>query len=727
MAIAATEARLDHTLAALLGRLRWRIRAYIVAQGISLTVITAILAFALLVVIDWVFEPTRDVRLVLLVLAVAATAYSAWRWLLDRLRVALPDRSMAVLLERWFPFQESLLTAVEMAGRMDPSDELAHEMFLQSEFEANRQAATVDLARVFNRRPLLIAMGTAIALVVTVVAVAAAKPDMARFALARVLTATDELWPRSTRLVAEGFDHGEAVVAKGAEFKLVVRADATMAIPEKVQLRYVADDGTSDRKYMVRVGVADPSRDQYQNFEYLFQSLLSPLKLVVRGGDDRISGLRVRVVDSPTVTLTLHCDYPSYMQLASRDIPATAVTPIPQAAKVIVRATSNKPLLAAEVHVRLASGSPVIHNTTLTSSDSFEFVVPRLDQETTLEFKLLDADHVRNRDAIQITLVPVPDAPPQVNVQLTGIGSAITANARLPFVGNVTDDYAVTTTWIATTVDGNPPAKQLLQPKVGTVEVPIEAAFEVRDLGLMPEQKLLVGVEAADNRQLASANDNDASAVGPNVASSERWLLDVVTPEQLRAQLESRELNLRQRFDAMIAEMIETRDSLTGANSTKPENSAEAAEQLRLRIARAQQNSEKNAHDTAGLAIAFDGIREELVNNRVDTEELRLRLKQQIADPLRQIVANNFPAFDIRLKAVEAGVATGNASTSLTGAIAAADELIVAMQRVRDKMLELETFNEAIDLLREIIAAQRQINEQTKKQRSEKVRKLLEE
>jgi hypothetical protein len=37
------------------------------------------------------------------------------------------------------------------------------------------------------------------------------------------------------------------------------------------------------------------------------------------------------------------------------------------------------------------------------------------------------------------------------------------------------------------------------------------------------------------------------------------------------------------------------------------------------------------------------------------------------------------------------------------------------MQRVKEKMLELETFNEALDLLRGIISDQQKVNEDTKK------------
>ena len=43
----------------------------------------------------------------------------------------------------------------------------------------------------------------------------------------------------------------------------------------------------------------------------------------------------------------------------------------------------------------------------------------------------------------------------------------------------------------------------------------------------------------------------------------------------------------------------------------------------RVQTERVLQNSERSAHETLALAVAFDDIREELINNRVDTEELK--------------------------------------------------------------------------------------------------------
>jgi hypothetical protein len=56
-----------------------------------------------------------------------------------------------------------------------------------------------------------------------------------------------------------------------------------------------------------------------------------------------------------------------------------------------------------------------------------------------------------------------------------------------------------------------------------------------------------------------------------------------------------------------------------------------------------------------------------------------------------------------------------------------ADLILVEMKQVLDKMLELETFNEALELLRAIIKSQEELNEQTKERQKAKLRDLLED
>jgi hypothetical protein len=391
----------------------------------------------------------------------------------------------------------------------------------------------------------------------------------------------------------------------------------------------------------------------------------------------------------------------------------------------------------------------------------FQYKIDTLDEDTTLMFTLLDVDEIKNREPVRLTLAAVADYPPQLSARLEGIGAAITPQARLPAVGQITDDYGIAKVWYEYTVDQQKPGTHPLSvpPDRPTNLALKDAALEVRDLKLTPGQKLLVGLKAADFCDLAETG---------NVGASERWLLDLVTPDQLRAMLESRELVLRQRLEAIIQEVTETRDLLLrvsfGPAPTRPKTappagtdghrsaasvalggrqaasgaepgdepepfSLERQSALRgLRVQRALTNSSKNAHETEGVADGIDDIRLQLVNNRIDTEELIRRLQQGIAEPLHRVAQKMFPQLQSRLERLQESLddeTLGPQRRDL--ARETADAILLEMTKALDRMIELEDFNQAVELLRTIIKLQEQLGEQTKQRHKQKIRELLED
>ena len=292
----------------------------------------------------------------------------------------------------------------------------------------------------------------------------------------------------------------------------------------------------------------------------------------------------------------------------------------------------------------------------------------------------------------------------------------------------------------------------------------LDHALEARGLKLTAGQKLLVCVKAAD-RYLPSVGHSHVPPNGraeqPNVGTSRRWLLDVVTPEQLRTMLEAREIVLRQRFEQIVEEVTETRDSLAridfdspaddkrdGPADNKEEAPSEGTEpsdepgdpdeqqQLSLqrvlalrtlRVQRALQDSRKSAHETLAVAQAFVDIRAELVNNRVDTTELKMRLQHGIVDPLLRIVEEMFPELDRRLDRLEATLADDAGPDCRRLAVDQTEAVLLAMQQVLGRMLELEDFSKVVELLRQIIHEQERLGEQTRQRRKQKLRELLED
>ncbi len=355
-------------------------------------------------------------------------------------------------------------------------------------------------------------------------------------------------------------------------------------------------------------------------------------------------------------------------------------------------------------------------------------------------------------------------------------------------VGELSDDYGLAKAWFAFHVDDGPAREQALTTRIdGQDHLQLDEALEVEPLGLAPKQKLHLTLEAADTYALGEA---------PNKGTSQHYLLDVVTPEQLRSLLEARELLLRRRFETIIQDTTENRNALARmefgpvAAGEKPAGAAaggpggqaaggpegqvidpqapkppagpktpsgpktliepgdepgpapqaggadddpQSAAQRRLALRRvhaerALQNAQRSADETLGVAGSFDTIREELVNNRVDTEELKNRLKDGIADPLRRISGEMFPELERRLRLLQARLTDPAEGAALqASALEQADAILVEMNQVLAKMVELETFNEVLDLLRGIIDSQENIHQRTKQKQKEKLRDLIEE
>ncbi len=764
-------AQLPAAIPALLGRLRRRIRAYVWFEGSAIVLVLLGIWFWASLGFDWFFEPPKELRISLLGVLACLVVYTIYRWILRRAFVRLADRSLALLLERRFSnLHESLLTAVELGKHAEVP--FNQQMLAHTYEEAEQETRALPLGRIFDRRPLLRVASLAVLLAASVAAFAFLASDAMAIWARRSFLLSPELWPRSTHLTVEGFAANNRLkIARGSDVDLTVKAAATgqAIVPEIVEVRYSTSDGARGRDRLTRSGVAVRGKDEFQEYGYKFKGVLSDREFWVYGGDDRQGPFYLDVVDSPTLTkTTLHCVYPEYMRREPRDLPITGLVQIPIGTKITLHAEANKPLVQAQLDIVTPSGAPTTTKLDLAGGEAmssktppseFSIELPPLESDKTLLVTLLDADSIRSRDPVRLSLGALLDESPTVNVQLEGIGTAITPMAQLPAAGDIVDDYGLSRSWFDVQVDEDAPQqKPLAQQPAGRDKVSVRESLDVTPLNLQPKKKLRFTVQAADT---------DALAAKPNVGSSQKYVLDVVSPEQLRAMLEARELLLRRRFETMIEEFTETRDLLArlepagatgpagkdagpaekkpadGAAAKKPpaggaepgdapaaataESPQQALASARVQAERVLQNSQRSTHETVELAESFDTIRAELINNRIDTEELKSRLKEGIADPLRAIVEVRFPEFEKQLRVLQSQLSDPRSTAAQATAVAQADKILVEMKQVLDRMLELETFNEVLEMLRSVITAQEKLNGDAQKQQRQKLRELIEE
>lgn len=776
-----------------LAGLRWRIRLYVWLEGLALAVIWLGVTFWTALAIDYLpvivgaSEMPLAARALLLFVIAGGFGYILYRWIFERAFVPLADRSMAMLLERRFTdFNDTLMTSVELSKRRPDEMEFNPEMFARTSTQARELMQQVSYGRVFNLGRLFLLIVLAFGLIGSFAAFGATNWPSLRTGLERLVLLQDQPWPRQAIIEVVGidvqrpatpedpaprplsipFDGSKVKVAKGANITLRVRAKLppeAKVTPENCTVYYRSAAREGVRSESGRVAMTQ-FRDQgsYRNFwleEKPFKGILSTLQFDVAGYDHRVRDFTIEVVESPAVVETkLDLVYPAYI----RDDATSSYLPKldkdylpsgefqPAGTQVRLKFRSSKNLQQAEIfNPETKERIEIPIESAARDRSRFTYEVKSLESNLALEISLIDTDGVTTEQPHRVFLSIIEDQPPQIDVTLKGIGSAVTPNVIVPIRGKVVDDYgievqgekdnaaSVARLHVQTVDRVDPKALTFNLGKGGAVEQDFDfraLRSEDRSLELQPKGKLILNVRARDRYNLNGSE--------PHEGAGQIYTLDVVTPEELLAQLEVREIGLRRRMEQIVEEMNQLRDSMLrlkaslspdakdveeltsdeGEQAKSPEEKLRAKIALRRsRVTQAMNQSEKSGQETLGVALGFETIREELINNRVDTEDRKNRLKEQIADPLKTICATSFPALDGQLKSLDEALeklGSANPPADLSDeALTQATDTIAELDAVLQRMLDLETFNELLDIVRDLLGDQEELIDRTKQER----------
>ncbi len=774
-----------------LARLRWTIRAYVLLEGIAILVLWLGLTFWVGLALDYLpvlagaSEMPLGVRAILLLGISAVLAWLLYRWVLSRTLVRMGNENMAVLLERHFPgFKDALLTSVEMQQHPDHAEEFNEQMLAHTSRDAVETMRGIRLSKVLKISPLAIKVVIALVLVGSVGLFSSMNREAFGLWVKRMYLLEDEPWPRKSRIEVVGvelqretsdsaiesapalskFGDAKALkVAKGASVRVLVHADAKRIVPDKCTIYYRTDEGDRGRVDMKRIG--NPQNDiQLYTFDAKpFRGILSNITFDVRGGDHRVRDYKVQVVDSPAIVKTdVRCVFPEYLvnhELAlwlPRTLELTSGMQVPIGTDLTFECTTNKPIRRVDfiIPAKEKGEAPTIESLEITpksadkkpeSADkkddkrlTFTYPAGEITDTFTLDVVLHDVDGVVSDNPHRIFVAGIPDEAPKVNVTLRGIGTAVTEDVLIPIEGTIQDDYEVAKQWFHVEINDQAPSQLPIQ---------IQPANKVQDridfrqlrndetgIALKPKDKLLLIIQAEDKHSLGS---------GPNIGNGDRYQLDVVTKDELLTMLDRRELGLRKRFEQIIDELLLMRDSLAwiagendvtdpagvpGEDDLTAEQKAERLKSLNLlRVQRSETQSQKSAQEVLGVAYSFEDIRLELENNRVDTEERKNRLEQQITEPLKLIAETMFPALDEKLQELDKGLSedSTDADEMADATLLLADDILLELDKVLSKMLELEDYNALVNLVRQILDDQSDLLDRTKTLRKNSALELL--
>lgn len=732
-------------------------------------------------------EMPRSARSLLLLLVGMVVFVMIARLLIARLSRPLPDDSLALLVERHHPkLGGRLVTAVQLTAPGRKGDSHSPDLLRIVHREASQSIDEVDPARVFRMQPLIRKAAFVGPLLLFLLGFAIYSPSAFARAAARLTLLSDARWPRRARLEMVGvdlprvaassaedldpvrveFDGGVMRLPTGSNATLRIRAAAEDAeVPSLCTVYYETDEGTRGQSNMRRVG---RQRDGYQAFVLdgpPLSNLASSFNFSILGLDDRLNDYRVVAVEPPAISeMNVKVRYPDYLRATESvvgnldeidfETPYQAGLRISEGSRVTLQAVSSLPLGAVDAVLEFDGQEQRVEE--LTYSGDRTVVSMTLDQfrsPTAIRLVPSDAGGIGAQAPFRYFLGAILDEPPAVALKLSGIQTAVTPVAILPVQCSAQDDYGVTSlsAFVARSPagagegesgeDSEPPASEEAAKPISASMQPdrdgnAETVIDLRELTnggeikpLQPGEAISVYAEARDGFDLG----------GTHLTTSEIFRLQVVTPEELLTLLERRELGLRTRLEQTVTETQGMRDQLDrfrvdrfevameSQEGESPEQTRRRGLQItRLRVQQSGLQASKTAEELTGIAESLDDMLLEMVNNRVDSKDRQERLGTGVRDPLRRIVEVSMSQLKQEIDSIEQSVEDPEQALALTeSAIQTTDQVLLDLSAVLEKMLDLESYNELLDLVRGLIQDQEKLKEDTQTERKNRVKDLF--
>ena len=142
--------------------------------------------------------------------------------------------------------------------------------------------------------------------------------------------------------------------------------------------------------------------------------------------------------------------------------------------------------------------------------------------------------------------------------------------------------------------------------------------------------------------------------------------------------------------------------------------------------------SRKSAQEVLGTSEVFREIRQQLINNRIDAEDRKSRLEEQIATPLQRIGEEMFPDLDLQIEALETKLeilgknlddrqAAADVDDATQASVEQAEALLAELETVLNRLVKFETYADLLDIVRDLIRDQDVLLERTKKEQKRDV------
>lgn len=683
---------LDEALTARLRAVALCLRGYVLLEGVAWVIGFLFSAAVIQFSLDYGTRGLRwSMRAALLAVILGGAVWILWRRIISPMRVRVGLAETASLIERRFPDLSSLLvSAVRFSmGDVGSADTNSPVLVASVVSSAGPRVRSLDFNTVLDPRPAQRAgFAAAGALVVTLIA-ALAMPEVTRLWFARNVLLQDVDWPRRTHLVID-LPHGELVGARGDD--LTVQASAEGVQPREVEIVFTSASGERGRETMVTVG----SEGAYR-YRYTFKNAQEDFVFHLEGGDDETQDYSARLLVRPRVEWSqLGIVPPAYARLEGYTLPdgerAAQVLP---GSEVTFTITTNKPVAQAS----LMAGNKTIGPAILEGDRRIVAISPHDTQ--TYHFALVDEFGLEDKQPVRFAVRVIKDEPPRVRMKLPGVGEMVTPEAILPIEVEFADTYGLAGAELVFQVsrddarEGSIPLTTF-RPYLTTFSA--SHTWSVASEAVTPSDRLTLFARATDF--------DDVS--GPNAAESPPISIRVVTRDELIAELARREQEFRMDFERLIDVQEQLRSRLlTLIGLSTLEGGSEDFASTIATLERRQRSI------VGSINVVRQQVEQVLTEHRINqmaTQTVEERLGQGIAEPLGRLTTRDLPeaADTIRRWSHDPDGEVGIRVDPQQVAI------LSQMRAILANMLQWEGYQEAVNMLRDILRLQNELRTETK-------------
>lgn len=650
--------------------LRKRVTRLVAVFGVSWTLAVLLAGVVVVGTVDWLVHlDDVGVRLILALAIVAASGWTAWRFLVQPLRQSYSDVDLALRIERRNPgFRDSLASTVQFL-QSGANPQLGSPALQQKVIaDTLRRVRAVDLDDVVDTRSVVKAASVATLVVLAALTLLVTNFDRSTTALRRLAFPWSAgAWPRKVELalLTGRFEpvpfsaDAPLRITEGSTVELFVE-NGRGALPDDLRMQTATNGGATVTEKLRKTTLRDARGKPRDVGALTLASVRSELKFRVLGGDDeRMPFYRIEVVPPPLVeefqaTLTP----PKYSRKAVETLPPGVGHVQGLVGTLVdVKARVNRPLESVRLRVKDQTQTGLrLSEDGLTFEGRFAIAESGVHSYW---FELRDREGFENPEAPRYEIRGVADLVPDVTIDRPPTDLTVVADAQIPFGISARDDLGLKRMRLVvkmgdrTDVEGR--GVPLFDGAGRPMQKSVGHTVSLKEFEPAPGARILLHGEATDDFDLGAAH------VGRSVAR----VLTIVSPQEKSAELVSRQGALVDELERAVETQMRAREQI-GQLQLQIDKAGKLQPgdlDLLKRIELDQkQLASRIAGDVDSVESRARDMLRELDQNGLDDDAMRSRLTQ-LAEDVAGLRESSLPVIEQQLTLARKAAAIEGRST----------------------------------------------------------------